>query len=120
MAFKTVLEKRICESFRREKFLFAFNTILLSSVIGDTLQPKELSVPSTAGMVKWVCEGVNTELLGLMEPQWYVDTCDAAMLYVASLTTPGTEHLLHDSGHRGFRTTSDILSVPLADLQSRV
>lgn len=91
MALKTVLERQVWDYVRREKLPFAFSTILLGTVIGRTLQPKELGMPSTAGMVKWAYDGVNVEILGLMQPQWCVDTCDAAMLYVAALTTPGMD-----------------------------
>ena len=101
MALKTVLEQRIWEWVKKEKLPFTFNTILLSTVIGETLHPKELGMPSTAGMVKWAFTGENVQILAMMPPQWSVDTHDAAQLYVAAITTPGVnEERLFAFGER--------------------
>ncbi|KAG9851587.1 hypothetical protein KCU98_g646, partial [Aureobasidium melanogenum] len=87
MALKTVLEQRIWAYIRSRRFPYTCNSILLATVIGNTLQPRELGMPSTAGMVKWVYDGENNQILAAMQPQWCVDTRDAALLYVAALTT---------------------------------
>ncbi|RDW91776.1 hypothetical protein BP5796_01170 [Coleophoma crateriformis] len=89
MALKSLLEQRIWGWVKKEKLPFSFNTILLSTVFGPTLHPKDQGMPSTAGMVKWAFDGINTQILAIMPPQWCVDTRDAGMLYVAALTTPG-------------------------------
>lgn len=88
MALKTVLEQEIWEWVKKEQLPFAFNTVLLSTVIGKTLHPKGIPMPSTAGMVKWAFTGENMHILTMMPPQWEVDTQDAGRLYVAALTTP--------------------------------
>ncbi|KAL1867352.1 hypothetical protein VTK73DRAFT_4231 [Phialemonium thermophilum] len=92
MALKTLVERGVWAWVRRHSRLpFAFNSILLDTVIGPTLQPKELGIPSTAGMVQWIYEGKNLSMLALLKPQWFVDARDAALLYVAVLTTPGVD-----------------------------
>ncbi|OJJ89196.1 uncharacterized protein ASPGLDRAFT_62755 [Aspergillus glaucus CBS 516.65] len=91
MALKAILEQKVWEWVNREKPYFTFNTILLDTVIGDTLQPKELGIPSTAAMVKWAVDGINLPILNGFQPQWYVNTRDAALLYVAAFTVPGVD-----------------------------
>jgi nucleoside-diphosphate-sugar epimerase len=89
MALKTLLEQRMWEWVAQVNPPFRFNTVLLGTVLGYTLQPKHVGMPSTAGLVKWVHNGTNLPMLDSVKPQWYVDTRDAAMIYVAALTTPG-------------------------------
>ncbi|KAI1772050.1 NAD(P)-binding protein [Hypoxylon cercidicola] len=88
MALKTMLEKCIWEWVSCRKLPFTFNSILLDTVIGHCLHPREQGIPSTTGMVKWAYDGINLDLLALMQPQWCIDTRDAALLYIATLVTP--------------------------------
>ncbi len=87
MAFKTLVEKGVWEWVRREKPGFAFNTLLLDTVMGECLDPANQGVPSTAGMVRWVWEDTHREVLDVMQPQWFVDCRDTGRLYVALLAT---------------------------------
>ena len=87
MAFKTLVEKGVWEWVRQNKPAFAFNTLLLDTVIGECLDPVNQGIPSTAGMVRWVWENVHLDVLDVMQPQWFVDCRDTGRLYVALLTT---------------------------------
>ncbi|KAH9990743.1 NAD(P)-binding protein [Xylariaceae sp. FL0662B] len=89
MAFKALLEQRIWEWVEREKPSFTFNTILPETVIGECLDPKNQGIPSTCRLVKWLLDGTNLEAMARIPPQWHTDPRDAALLYVAVLTTPG-------------------------------
>ncbi|KAJ8120899.1 hypothetical protein ONZ43_g2514 [Nemania bipapillata] len=89
MAFKSLLEQRIWDWIREEKPSYTFNTILPETVIGATLSPENQGIQSTCGMVKWLRDGVNLEVLGSVPAQRFIDTQDLAVLYVAALTTPG-------------------------------
>lgn len=87
MALKTLVEKGVWEWVRRNKPGFAFNTLLLDTVIGQCLDPVNQGIPSTAGMVHWVWENAHVDVLEVMRPQWAVDCRDAGRLYVALLAT---------------------------------
>ncbi|KAK4151155.1 hypothetical protein C8A00DRAFT_17409 [Chaetomidium leptoderma] len=87
MAFKTLVEKGVWEWVRLNKPPFAFNTLLLDTVIGECLDPVNQGIPSTAGMVQWVWENAHVDVLNMMQPQWFVDCRDAGRLYVALLAT---------------------------------
>ncbi|KAL2129745.1 hypothetical protein VTI74DRAFT_7335 [Chaetomium olivicolor] len=87
MAFKTLVEKGVWEWVRENDPPFAFNTLLLDTVLGECLDPENQGIPSTAGMVQWAWEDVHVEMLNLMQPQWFVDCRDAGRLYVALLAT---------------------------------
>ncbi|KAK4164368.1 hypothetical protein QBC43DRAFT_318029 [Cladorrhinum sp. PSN259] len=87
MALKTLVEKGVWEWVNRENPPFAFNTLLLDTVMGQCLAPNEQGIPSTAGMVHWVWENAHVEVLDMMQPQWHVDCRDAGRLYVALLAT---------------------------------
>ncbi|KAI1409921.1 NAD(P)-binding protein [Hypoxylon sp. FL1857] len=89
MAFKTLLEQRLWDWVKKEKPSFAFNSILPETVIGEVLDPKNQGYPSTCGMVKWIFDGINLEIVRGIPPQWHVDTRDTGLLYVAALITPG-------------------------------
>ncbi|OTB04723.1 hypothetical protein M426DRAFT_11356 [Hypoxylon sp. CI-4A] len=89
MAFKTILEQRIWEWVKREKPPFTFNTVHPETVIGECLDPVGQGVSSTNGLVKWVFDGVNLDILARVPPQWHCDARDSALLYVAALTMPG-------------------------------
>ncbi|KAI0398689.1 hypothetical protein F4802DRAFT_592443 [Xylaria palmicola] len=89
MALKTLLEKRIWEWVGSQELPFNFNSIVLDTVIGYCLHPRSKGIPSTTGMVKWVFDGSNRYLLDMMQPQWFIDCRDAALLYLAVLTTQG-------------------------------
>ncbi|KAI1077800.1 NAD(P)-binding protein [Whalleya microplaca] len=91
MAFKTLLEQHIWDWVRREKPSFTFNTVLPATVIGRCIHPKNQDIPSTCGMVKWLFDGINLEVMAQLPPQWHTDTIDAALIYVAALTTPGVD-----------------------------
>ncbi|KAI1759900.1 NAD(P)-binding protein [Hypoxylon sp. FL1150] len=91
MAFKSLLEQRIWDWINKEKPSFSFNTILPDTVIGECLDPKNQGMPSTSGMVKWVYDGINLEILAQIPPQWHSDNRDARLLYVAALTVPGVD-----------------------------
>ncbi|KAI1170034.1 hypothetical protein F4777DRAFT_584313 [Nemania sp. FL0916] len=91
MALKTLIEQRIWDWVRSRNPRFTFNSILLDTVIGRCLHTKDIGIPSTNGMVQWVYEGVNLDLIALMQPQWFINTRDAALLFIAALTTPGVD-----------------------------
>ncbi|XXH02854.1 hypothetical protein Hte_009242 [Hypoxylon texense] len=91
MAFKALLEQRIWDWIEKEKPSFSFNTVLPESVIGECLDPKNQGVPSTCGMVKWLYDGVNLEVLAQVPAQWHVDNRDVGLLYVAALVVPGVD-----------------------------
>ncbi|KAI1192765.1 hypothetical protein F5X97DRAFT_339843 [Nemania serpens] len=91
MALKTLIEQRIWEWVRSKQLRFTFNSILLDTVIGHCLHTKDIGIPSTNGMVQWVYDGVNLDLIALMQPQWFINTRDAALLYIAALTTRGVD-----------------------------
>ncbi|KAK3996559.1 hypothetical protein QBC44DRAFT_281398 [Cladorrhinum sp. PSN332] len=87
MALKTLVEKNVWDWVNKENPPFAFNTLLLDTVMGECLAPKEQGIPSTAGMVQWVWENAHVEVLDMMQPQWHVDCRDAGRLYVGLLAT---------------------------------
>ncbi|KAI5924600.1 hypothetical protein F4810DRAFT_131824 [Camillea tinctor] len=101
MATRTLLEQRIWDWVKRERPYFAFNSVLPDTVIGEVLNPQEQGIPSTCGMVKWLWDGTNMDLLSHMQPQYHVDTRDTGLLYVAALITPGVNgERLFGFGHR--------------------
>ncbi|KXX77811.1 Aldehyde reductase 2 [Madurella mycetomatis] len=87
MALKTILEKSVWEWVREKKPKFAFNTVLLDTVLGDCLDPVNQGYPSSAGMVHRIWKNENVSALNMIEPQWFVDCRDAGRLYVALLGT---------------------------------
>ncbi len=87
MAFKTLVEKGVWEWVEKNDPGFMFNTLLLDTVMGECLDPKNQGIPSTAGMVRWVWENLHVELLNMMHPQWFVDCGDTGRLYVGLLAT---------------------------------
>ncbi|EAQ85675.1 hypothetical protein CHGG_06928 [Chaetomium globosum CBS 148.51] len=87
MAFKTLVEQGVWEWVRREQPRYAFNTVLLDTVLGECLDPENQGIPSTAGMAHWVWENIHVDTLNMMQPQWFVDCRDAGRLYVALLAT---------------------------------
>ncbi|KAK4222674.1 hypothetical protein QBC38DRAFT_460134 [Podospora fimiseda] len=87
MALKILVEKGVRDWVKKENSPFAFNTLLLDTVIGECLAPQEQGIPSTAGMVQFVWENTHVEVLDMMQPQWYVDCRDAGRMYVALLAT---------------------------------
>ncbi|KAI1432307.1 NAD(P)-binding protein [Xylaria sp. CBS 124048] len=89
MALKTLLEKRIWDWVEERKPHFTFNAILFDTVMGHCLHPKHIGIPSTNGFLQCVYDGTNRDLLNSMEPQWFIDTRDAALLFIAVLTIPG-------------------------------
>ncbi|KAL2145829.1 hypothetical protein VTI28DRAFT_6126 [Corynascus sepedonium] len=56
-------------------------------VFGECLDPVNQGIPSTAGMVRWIWENTNADMLNVMQPQWFVDCRDTGRLYVALLAT---------------------------------
>lgn len=95
MALKVLVEQAVWRWVEQQRahnrLQFTFNSVLLDTVIGYSPHPKEIGIPSTSGMVQWAYSGKNLHLLALMQPQWYVDSRDAAMIYVAALSTPGVD-----------------------------
>ncbi|EGO60079.1 hypothetical protein NEUTE1DRAFT_74849 [Neurospora tetrasperma FGSC 2508] len=87
MALKTLVEQGVWEWVKREKPGFAFNTVLLDTVLGECLDPKNQGIPSTPGMVHWIWENKHMAIIDLMEPQWFVDCVDMAKVYVAALAS---------------------------------
>lgn len=87
MGLKTLVEQGIWDWVRRENPGYAFNALLLDTVIGSVLSPKHQGVPSTAGMVHWIWEGKHAEMLNGVLPQWHINAGDAAKLYVAILAS---------------------------------
>ncbi|KAI0861221.1 hypothetical protein F4860DRAFT_173490 [Xylaria cubensis] len=111
MALKTLIEQRVWNWVNSKQLRFTFNSILLDTVIGHCLHPKDIGIPSTNGMVKWVYDGVHLDLIAMMQPQWFIDTRDAALLYVAALTTPGVdgERLFGFGGRYSWPKVAEIL-----------
>ncbi|KAI0521735.1 hypothetical protein F5B22DRAFT_643901 [Xylaria bambusicola] len=91
MAFKSLLEQKIWDWIRTEKPSYTFNTILPDTVFGTTLSPENQGIQSTCGMVKWLRDGVNLDLLASIPAQRFIDTQDLGLLYLAALTTPGVD-----------------------------
>ncbi|KAJ2992057.1 hypothetical protein NUW58_g2304 [Xylaria curta] len=91
MAFRSLLEQRIWDWIRTEKPSYTFNTILPDTVFGTTLSPKNQGIQSTCGMVSWVRDGVNLNVIASLRAQRFVDTEDLGLLYVSALTTPGVD-----------------------------
>ncbi|KAF2663447.1 NAD(P)-binding protein [Microthyrium microscopicum] len=89
MALKTEMERACWEWVDKEKPAFAFNTLLIDTVLGSCLDPKNQGIPSTAGFLKDLFYGQGVEIMSQMEPQWHIDTLDAGKLYLAALVTPG-------------------------------
>ncbi|KAF2967558.1 hypothetical protein GQX73_g5981 [Xylaria multiplex] len=89
MAFKALLEQRIWDWIRAEKPAYTFNTILPETVFGATLSPENQGIQSTCGMVKWLRDGVNLDIIAGVRAQRFIDTQDLGLLYLAALTTPG-------------------------------
>lgn len=63
MALKTRLEQTFWDWVKEAKPAFNFNTILLDTVIGECLDPKNQGLPSTAGFVHYAWTGTNRRLL---------------------------------------------------------
>ncbi|GAP86657.1 putative aldehyde reductase II [Rosellinia necatrix] len=91
MAFKTLLEQMVWGWIRKEKPSYAFNTILPDTVLGATLSPENQGIQSTCGMVRWLRDGVNLDVVAGVLPQRFIDTQDIGLLYLAALVTPGVD-----------------------------
>ncbi|KAK9787925.1 hypothetical protein SCARD494_10175 [Seiridium cardinale] len=91
MALKTRLEQEVWKWVNNTNPRFAFNSVLLDTVMGEVLDPLNQGIPSTAGMVHWVWTGENRQILDYIQPQWHVGTQDTGLLYVAALTTAGVD-----------------------------
>ncbi|KAI1358683.1 hypothetical protein F5Y08DRAFT_106429 [Xylaria arbuscula] len=89
MAFKALLEQKIWEWVRTENPAYTFNTILPETVFGATLSPENQGIQSMCGMVKWLRDGVNLDMLASVPAQRFIDTQDLGLLYLAALTTLG-------------------------------
>ncbi|KAM7212709.1 hypothetical protein V8F06_011909 [Rhypophila decipiens] len=87
MALKTLVEQGIWEWVNQENPPYAFNALLLDTVIGSVLSPEHQGVPSTAGMVHWIWQGKHADKLDGVLPQWHINAGDAAKLYVAILAS---------------------------------
>lgn len=87
MALKTLVEKGVWEWVEKKKPRFAFNTLLVDTVMGECLDPQNQGIPSTAGMVQWVWEDKYVDVLNMMQPQWHVNCRDVGRVYVAILAT---------------------------------
>lgn len=87
MALKTLVGQGIWDWVNRENPPIAFNALLLDTVIGSVLSPKNQGLPSTVGMVHWIYEGKHAERLNGVLPQWHINTGDAAKLYVVILAS---------------------------------
>lgn len=70
---------------------FAINVIMPATCIGPVLSPENQAYPSTAGFVRSLYEGKGQEIFDWLEPQWYVDVRDAALLHVAGTVLAGVE-----------------------------
>ncbi|KAF2465310.1 aldehyde reductase [Lindgomyces ingoldianus] len=70
---------------------FILNSVMPATCIGRVLAPRDQAYPSTAGYVRSLFEGKNAEFFAWLEPQWYVDICDAARLHVAAAVVEGVE-----------------------------
>ena len=89
MALKTLVERGVWEwvEHNEKEVGFAFNTVLLDTVLGECLDPVHQGIPSTPGMVKWIWENKHLNIIDLMEPQWFVDCADMAKVFVAALAS---------------------------------
>ncbi|KAK5659982.1 hypothetical protein OQA88_13448 [Cercophora sp. LCS_1] len=87
MALKMLVERGVWEWVEKHKPRFAFNALLVDTVMGECLDPAHQGIPSTAGMVQWVWENKYVDVLDMMQPQWHVNCRDMARVYVAILAT---------------------------------
>jgi len=90
MAVKTKVEQAIWEWVAREKPRFAFNTILPDTVLGPILDA-ERQGGSTAGMVRWLWNGENLQVLENIPPQWFIDGRDLGRVYLACMVSGSTD-----------------------------
>ncbi|KAJ4400642.1 hypothetical protein N0V85_005711 [Neurospora sp. IMI 360204] len=112
MALKTLVEQGVWDWVKREKPGFAFNTVLLDTVLGECLDPKNQGIPSTPGMVHWIWENKYMAIIDLMEPQWFVDCVDMAKVYVAALASSpkvDRERLFAFGGRYSFEEVARLL-----------
>jgi nucleoside-diphosphate-sugar epimerase len=91
MAVKTRVEQEAWAWVDKEAPAYTFNTLLIDTVIGPCLAPKDQGIPSTAGFLKGLFYGQGADMLSGMAPQWYIDTRDTGKLFVAALVTPGLD-----------------------------
>ncbi|KAI2637541.1 hypothetical protein GGS21DRAFT_489324 [Xylaria nigripes] len=111
MALKVLIEQRIWEWVKSKRPHFTFNSILLDTVMGYCLHPKGTRLSSTNGMLQSLYLGVHSDVINMMQPQWFIDTRDAALLYIAALTTPGVngERLFGFGGRYSWAKVTQIL-----------
>jgi nucleoside-diphosphate-sugar epimerase len=117
MAGKMKAEQACWEFMEKEKPGFTFNAVLPDTVFGEILCPKEQGIPSTAGLVKMLHDGVNIEVLKFVAPQWYIDVVDNAKLHVAALLHPDVkeERLLGAAGPWNWNDVLGILRKEFPD-----
>lgn len=91
MALKTMVEKETWKWVDEKEPSFTFNTLLIDTVMGESVDPKHQGLRSTAAMVCWPWEGQGIGMMNMMQPQWHFDAGDSGRLFVAALTLPGVD-----------------------------
>lgn len=110
MAAKTKSERDAWKWVETNKPQFEFSTVLPDTIFGHILDPQAQGIPSTAGLVKWLFEGQNTDFIEFVEPQWFVDVVDAAQLHVAAMIDPGSKGV-RILGHAQQFNWNDVLRI---------
>lgn len=123
MALKTLVEQGVWDWVNRENPGFAFNTVLLDTVHGECLDPKNQGIPSTPGMVHWIWENKHMGIIDLMEPQWFVDCVDMAKVYVAALASSpkvDRQRLFAFGGRYSFKEVARLLGEMYPDRKEKL
>ncbi|KAF2500694.1 dihydroflavonol-4-reductase [Lophium mytilinum] len=84
---KAQAEKDVWEWLRENKPHYAFNSVLPNCNIGKVLRPDKQGFPSIANWVRVLLFDPET-LKGyekVMQPQWYIDPVDDALIHIAAL-----------------------------------
>lgn len=89
MAIRVKTEEAMWDWVAREKPGFTFNAMLISTVIGPILAPRD-QAGSTAGLVRALYNGGPKEVLDffpVLGPAWAIDARDAGRLYLGVLVS---------------------------------
>ncbi|KAF2456217.1 aldehyde reductase II [Lineolata rhizophorae] len=92
-ACKAVGEKACWDFVRAKKPHFVFNTVNPDSNFGPAVCPERLGVASTSAFVKMLFDN-QKESKGIvlsLDPQWFVDVRDAALVHLAAAVDPSIE-----------------------------
>ncbi|GIJ91135.1 hypothetical protein Asppvi_010100 [Aspergillus pseudoviridinutans] len=89
-ASKTLAEKEAWKFMDEKKPGFTLNTVLPNMNFGASLDVTNQGHPSTSAIVAELFKG-NTNYLGGITPQYFVDVQDDALLHVAAAIHPGVQ-----------------------------